>query len=337
MRLVDSTRNDPFLANGSKRELLVRFWYPANLTGACELAEYTSPTVWGYFSELVGMQLPEVTTNSCLAAPIANGPHPVVVFTHGYTGTFTDYTFIFEELASRGYVVASVDHTYEATAVAFPDGRFVESVPGSHLGNIARNDEKELSFAVSVRLGDLKFVLDELQSLTAAPKGPFAGKLDISRVAIAGHSLGGLTALLGIEHEPRFRAGVIIDAALPEGSANAMATPILILAAGSQQWSAEECRLWGNLQGPRFAVNLRGTEHLTPTDAVWLAKGAIKTGTMGPEKTVAAIRNYVAAFLDANLRGQPLDPLLTGPSTDYPDAAVTTQNELLGGCSINPR
>ena len=127
MRLVDFTRNDPFPANGSKRELLVRFWYPASLEHGCKPAEYTSPRVWGYFSELVGIRLPEVTTNSCLDAPIANGPHPVVVFTHGYTGTFTDYTFIFEDLASHGYVVASVDHTYEATAVEFPDGRFVES------------------------------------------------------------------------------------------------------------------------------------------------------------------------------------------------------------------
>jgi hypothetical protein len=50
---------------------------------------------------------------------------------------------------------------------------------------------------------------------------------------------------------------------------------------------------------------------------------------MGAEKTTAAIRDYIAAFLDANLRGKPLDPLLAGPSSDYPDAVVTTQEELL--------
>src|SRR6185437_11309211 len=128
VRLVDATRDDPFLENGSKRELMVRFWYPASSQlQACKPAEYTSPAVWSYFSQLTRLPLPAVTTNSCMDAPITNGAHPVVVFTHGYTGTFTDYTFIFEDLASRGYVVASVDHTYEATAVAFPDGRFVHS------------------------------------------------------------------------------------------------------------------------------------------------------------------------------------------------------------------
>jgi hypothetical protein len=78
-------------------------------------------------------------------------------------------------------------------------------------------------------------------------------------------------------------------------------------------------------------VNFRGAEHVMPSDAVWIAKGAIQTGDMGPDKTIAAIRNYIAAFLDANLRGQPLDPLLMGPSSDYPDAEVTTQSNSLRG------
>ena len=82
-------------------------------------------------------------------------------------------------------------------------------------------------------------------------------------------------------------------------------------------------------RGPRFAVNLRGAEHLTPSDAVWLAEGAIKTGSMGPDKTIEALRNYTAAFLDANLRETSLEPLLVGPSADYPDAEVTTQKESL--------
>ena len=55
--------------------------------------------------------MPEVRTNSCLDGPISEGRQPVVVFVRVYTGTFTD-TFLFEDLASRGYVVAAVDHTY---------------------------------------------------------------------------------------------------------------------------------------------------------------------------------------------------------------------------------
>jgi predicted dienelactone hydrolase len=329
MDLVDPTRNDPFLANGAHRELLVRFWYPASAGQTCARAEYASPQVWSDFSRLLGISLPHVTTNSCSNTSMTDGAHPVLIFTHGYTGTFTDYTFLFEDLASRGYVVASVDHTFEATAVEFPDGRLARSVLGSHLGNSMRADADAMDFAVSVRLNDLQFVLNGLASLNSGNTGLLAGKLDMSRVALAGHSLGGLTAILGVEQDSRFRAGVILDGVVPTSALHGTETPMLLLAAGRDTWSPEETRLWSGLRGPRIAVNLQGAEHLAPSDAVWLAAGAIQTGTMGPDKTIAAIRNYVAAFLDANLLDKPLDPLLTGPSSEFPDAAVTTRKELL--------
>jgi dienelactone hydrolase len=329
VQLVDSSRRDPYDASVARRELLVRFWYPASLANGCKPAEYTSPKVWSYFSELVGVRLPVVTTNSCMDAPFADGRHPIVVFTHGYTGTFTDYTFLFEDLASRGYVVASVDHTYEATAVEFPDGRFVESVPGSHFGQIAGNDASELAFAVFVRLEDLKFVVTELKRLNEIADGPFNGRLDVARIALAGHSLGGVTTLLGAQADPRIKAGIIMDGFSSLVPAHKLATPTMLLGAGREPWGDTEQDLWESLIGPRFAVNLKCAEHITPTDLVWLARGAVKTGTMGPEKSIAAMRNYIAAFLDANLRDEPSDRLLAGPSSDYPDAAVTTQAEPL--------
>ena len=327
--LVDPTRNDPFLANGVKRELLVRLWYPASPVQSCRSADYASPRVWTDFSRLLGVPLPQVTTNSCWKASMTDGAHPVVVFTHGYTGTFTDYTFLFEDLASRGYVVASVDHTFEATAVEFPDGRLIESVFGSHLGSTMRADEQSMDYAVSVRLNDLQFVVNALELLNAGDSSLFAGKLDMSRLALAGHSLGGLTAILGVEQDSRFRAGVVLDGVVPNSALGGTETPMLFLAAGRDTWSQEETRLWSGLRGPRIAVNLRGAEHVALSDAVWLAIGAIQTGTMGPDKTVAAVREYVAAFLDTHLLGKPLDPLLAGRSSEFPDATVTTRKELL--------
>ena len=256
----------------------------------------------------------------------------MVVFTHGYTGTFTDYTFIFEDLASRGYVVASVDHTYEATAVEFPDGRFVHSGFGSHLGGVLIEDEEAMSLALTVRLADLRFVRSELERMNSTVQSPFAGKLDTTKVALAGHSMGGLAASLGVQRDRRFRAGIILDVHdgdVPNAVVRATGTPVLILASGRKQWTENECKLWSSLRGSRFAVNLEGAEHLTTSDAVWLARGAIKAGTMGSEKAVSAVRDYIAAFLDANLQGKGPEPLLAGPSSDYPDAAVTTQTQSL--------
>jgi hypothetical protein len=88
--------------------------------------------------------------------------------------------------------------------------------------------------------------------------------------------------------------------------------------------------------GPRLALNFKGSEHLTPSDAVWLAQGAINTGTMGMEKTLAAVRNYIAAFLEVSLSGKPMDGLLTVPSSDYPDVEVITKSQSACGGGQNP-
>jgi dienelactone hydrolase len=327
VHFVDANRPDPYLANSAQRELLVRFWYPATVGKTCTPAEYTSAGVWNYLAQIAKVAPFKVKTNSCQDAPVAAGSHPVVVFTHGYTGTFTDYTFLFEDLASRGYVVASVNHTYEATAVQFPDGRVVKSLVGTHFGPSLQLDAKATSFAVAARIADLKSVLDELQRMNAGRSGAFAGKLDLSRVALAGHSLGGMTALLGMEMEPRFKAALSIDGITPGALFGTTSKPTLMLFAGRDPWDQDTCRVWSKLQGPRLALSFRGSEHLTPSDAVWLAKGAVQTGSVGMEKTVEAIRNYIAVFLDANLNGNAPDRLLNGPSHDYPDVEVTAQTQ----------
>jgi predicted dienelactone hydrolase len=325
MPVTDADREDPLLANGSKRELMLRFWYPAAVSAGCRRAPYTSPEVWSYFSELTGASLPTVRTHSCLDARVADGAYPIVVFSHGFTGTFTDYTFLFEDLASRGYIVVSVDHTYEATAVAFADGRMARSLYGSHLTRIVRLDESALSLAESTRLGDVRFVVDELQRLNARPGSPFAAHLDTAAIATAGHSLGALTALQALESDARIRAAIVLDGVRPDAAFAATDRAVLLLDAGREEWGQDERSLWSKLHGPRLAVNLKNSEHMTPSDAVWLARGAVKTGGMSPETTIAAMRNYIAAFLDAHLQGRPAESLLKRRSPDYPDAEITLE------------
>src|SRR5262245_23925883 len=115
--LSDPGRNNPFLNDVSRREVLVRFWYRAPRPGPCTPAPYMLPRVSRYLSEKLGISAPELRTNSCYQAPVLSGRHPVVLASHGYTGMLTDYTFLFEDLASHGYVVASIAHPYESTAV----------------------------------------------------------------------------------------------------------------------------------------------------------------------------------------------------------------------------
>jgi predicted dienelactone hydrolase len=324
---VDDRRVDPYQADGAKRELMVRFWYPTSGNAACTPADYTSAGVLSQFSQLLHTTLPRISTNSCLNAPVATGTHPVVVITPGFTGTFTDYTFLTEDLASRGYVVVAVDHTYESTAVEFPDGRVEQGVFGSYLTRYTRSDPQALAFAVSVRLADLRFVVDELTAINGTGDAAFAGRLDLARIALAGHSLGGLTTMRGLEKDARFRAGISLDGLVPDRLTPPTTTPVLLVRAGNDPWNENDCHLWSALRGVRATVNLTGAEHIALSDAVWLGGGVVSTGPMGTEKTIAAIREASAAFLNAAFTGASVDGRAFGLLMNDPNTVVTMQGQ----------
>jgi len=337
--LVDSVRNDPYQA-GRQRELMVRFWYPAITGRACIPADYTSTQIWAYTSRLSGFPLPAVRTNSCQGAAISEGSHPVILFTHGYTGFLTDATFLFEELASHGYVVASIAHTSETTAVEFPGGRLVTSVFGSYLdGESLRMDYQSLRRAHAVRMADLRFVIDQLSALNGREGSPFVGSLDLSRIAVMGHSLGGEVAIAMLESHPKMRAAVSLDGVVSAELAPGTSKPVLLLAASRGHWNPEECKLWAALRGPRTAINFRGADHFTLSDAVWLLPDVPELGApvgrMGRERTLEALRNYILAFFDTHLGGKPEPGLLDGKtaSSRFPDASVIGPTQEL--CPLN--
>jgi dienelactone hydrolase len=337
LRLVDAARTDPYRPNSGKRELVVRFWYPAAYRQPCRTAEYASPKVWTYFSQISGFPLPAVRSHSCPGVAAAAGARPVILFSHGYTATLTDATFIFEDLASRGFVVASIAHTYETTAVEFPDARLITSLFGSYLSEGSlQMDYGTLHRVRSVRLADLSFVLNELQRVDANDR-VLAGRLDLSRIGVMGHSLGGEIALAGLEHDARIGAAVSLDGAVSAEVTAGTSKPVLLLAAGRERWSPEECHLWTALRGARLAINLQGADHFTPTDAIWLFQSvpgmSASVGGMGRQRTITALRNYIAAFFDTNLRGRPPNALLSAPSAKYPDAIVS--NQTLAPCRQN--
>jgi dienelactone hydrolase len=327
--LVDPKRTDPYSDHHRNRELPVRLWYPMTADVECMPAPYAPAQVWSYLSKLIRVPLPHVSTHSCLNGPVTGGQHSVVFLEHGFTGTFTDYTFLAEDLASRGYVVVAVDHAGEATAVEFPDGRLEKSVFGSYLTNYSRSDMGALGFAVAVRLDDLRFVLDELERMGTESASPFEGRVDMSHVALVGHSLGGLTTLRGLESNERFKAGVLLDGVMPPNFSTHIQQPLLHVVAGRDRWNQDDCLLWGSLRGKRRAIELPSVEHLALSDAAWLLEGGISTGGRGVGDTIAAIRQEVANFLDTNLRGKDSEALAGKPMAGISNAVIAGQADSL--------
>src|SRR5207247_10658468 len=100
-------------------------------------------------------------------APFAGrlGRCPVLICSHGFGVLSRTYTSQLEDLASHGYVVAAIAHTYETMATVFPDGRAValatepwKASQTSEEASIAYENGRMKWWA-----DDISFVLDALE------------------------------------------------------------------------------------------------------------------------------------------------------------------------------
>jgi dienelactone hydrolase len=154
-------------------------------------------------------------------APAANSSQqfPLVIFSHGLGSSSFNYTCLIEDLVSRGYVVASIEHTYIALAVWFPDGRVVlrhdESsrlTPEQRFKWMVAHTQEQFSEGAA----DVRFVLDRVTA-EKGDTGQFslAGKIDLNRIAAMGHSAGAEFAARACQLDSRLKACVDLDGGMP--------------------------------------------------------------------------------------------------------------------------
>ncbi|MFD1145058.1 alpha/beta hydrolase family protein [Larkinella insperata] len=157
------------------RPLTVEVWYPARIpAGNDQLVTYNE--VLGRANDPKRPLVPFTFTGRALrdAQPDpGTGAYPLVIVSHGYPGSRLLLTYLTENLASKGYVVAAIDHT-ESTY------RDLGGFPSTLLNR---------------PLDDL-FVLDELARLSARNSGHFlAGLANADKTALIGYSMGGYGVL----------------------------------------------------------------------------------------------------------------------------------------------
>jgi pimeloyl-ACP methyl ester carboxylesterase len=239
-RRLEPLSNDPH----ARRELMVYLWYPAApssrasqratlLPGAARIDK--SPGAAQMRDEIFKNAWPFVVSNRINShatenAAVANNPKtfPVVLFSHGGKWSSFGYTSLIEDLVSHGYIVAAIEYTYEAAAIAFPDEVITYSpknVDGMN-SPAGTSDEEAVRKAMSwireranVMAEDQRFVLDKLSSLNSASDkiSFFVGRLDLTRVAAIGHSMGGQASVRACQLDDRIKACGNLDGGTADG------------------------------------------------------------------------------------------------------------------------
>ena len=212
--LTDVSRPDPWAAGENARELMVSLWYPA-VPSDGRPARYMTPAESGLqltSRDITGVPpdvLSTVRTNAVSDATPAGGQRslPLVVLSPGFTNPRSALTALAEDLASHGYIVAGIDHTYESFGTAFPDGRVTTCLARQARRRGTGSQEK----VAAGRAADVSFVLGELTG--PHPAWPGAALIDPSRIVMAGHSAGGAAAIAAMLADSRIRAGIDMDGA----------------------------------------------------------------------------------------------------------------------------
>jgi predicted dienelactone hydrolase len=335
LHLVDRDRPDPWVA-APTRELMVSLWYPAQPAPGQPVFPWLTPSAWDQFGRDNGIapgSLLVPLTHGTLDAPVdaKRGGRPLVLFSPGFGGNRDSSTLLVEQLVSRGYVVATIDHTYDAREVEFPDGRVeVPAIPPFTPDVGAK--------VVAVRAADTRFVLDSLLELNAGgnpdaegrplPAG-MPGLLDPARVGMFGHSIGGATAAQSMYEDRRIRAGINLDGTMYGPVVQrGLNRPFMLVASNDHSRHDDPSweQFWADLRGWRLDLRLMNAGHDSFTDQqvllpqLNLPLEAVQQliGTIDPHRSVVDQRAYVTAFFDQHVSDRHRH-LLDGPSARFPE------------------
>ncbi|WP_165786989.1 alpha/beta hydrolase family protein [Pseudohalioglobus lutimaris] len=177
--------------------------------------------------------------------------YPLVIYAHGFGGDLEDSRWAAGYLASHGFIVA---------ALRFP------KTNGGDTDNLDMND-------LLNQPGDISWVIDVATGLQTGLPDRLKDAVDDSRIALAGHSFGGLTTYLAAFDrelmEPRLKAAILLAAGAGDifypPFYETRALPMLLIHGDHDrlvEYSSTSAQAYERANAPRVLVQLVGGTHL---------------------------------------------------------------------------
>lgn len=159
---TDINRLETYVTTGENRKLNVQLWFPEN----------------------------------------AEGTYPLIIFSHGGLGIKASNETLYNELASHGYIVCSIDHTYQCLYTTAENGSIIWVAKSYRkeltAENAKLNKQQSLDYYqkwMKIRTDDINFVIDYLLSQAKKNSNRVYQLVDTTKIGVIGHSLGGSAAL----------------------------------------------------------------------------------------------------------------------------------------------
>ena len=361
IQLTDQNRLEAYSTEkkDKKRELVVWIWYPAEPLTDSKRAIYL-PDKWSEADFVYGVKLgtTKFECHSFENAPVATfqSNYPVIIFSQAGFSVLS-YSAIIEEIASHGYIIVGINHTYDAPVTVFSDGRVIPASPQFMEGVNSRAGSIEESFqfrsaVANYKTADIKFVADQLENITKG-SNVLAGRLDLTALGVFGHSLGGNAALEFCRKDDRCKVAVNLDGAnWNEVGKVGLKKPAMIIAAEhpefslpceemvnaklfpSIEWCEEERHLvsqgWQIIVDqatPGYGLTILGAKHTNFADIQFAdippdSPFRVVMGAAKPELIWHITCDYLLAMFDTYLKSKIPSPLLDGSDKPYPEVVL---------------
>lgn len=339
--LTDNLRRELYSGKDEPRKFMIQVWYPANPGPGVPHAPWMNdaPVYARAIASYLGLpkffldHLALVKTPAYQDAPLepSSNAYPLIIFSHGWNGFAAQNTGQALELASRGYVVVALQHTYGAVVTVFPDGKIAYNNP-----NALPNDASETEYDQAARklvdqwAGDISNALDFMRTENLEPTSPFFTTIDMDKVGVFGHSTGGGAAIQFCGTDTRCKSVLGMDPFMTPVSEQVLekglSQPAFFMF--SQSWMDEVnsknnrlfAQLYEHVDPVTRVIGIRGTKHYDFSDLPMLSPIAPQLGLKGPlngKRVIEIANNYLVGFFDLNLKGQPTD--LFDGSSNYPE------------------
>lgn len=343
--LVDSSRKEIYSGKDEARRFMVQVWYPSETTSSDERAPWMgnadifSPAIASYIDlpsffldHLALVKMPAYRESKNAPSSI---PYPVVLFSHGWNGFNAQNSGQAIQLASHGYVVVGIQHTYGALITVFPDGAIANNNPSALPDGQPTEEYESAAHILSNQwAGDMGFSLDFLESQNNDTSSPFHNLLDLSNVGVYGHSTGGGASIEFCGNDDRCKAVLGMDPFMRPVSYevidDGLTQPAFFMF--SQRW-ADDVDSRNNELFHKFipqvphslgVIIIDGTAHYDFTDLPLLSPLAPQLGLKGPIKgkqVTTIVNDYLLSFFDMTLKGASTN-LFDGTNAKYTEVRV---------------
>ena len=259
-----------------------------------------------------------IYTNSYKDIPIIQSDQlmPVVIFSHGITGTRHLHQAMYEHLVSHGYIVVAPDHSFDANLTIFPDGHTAD-----YRSNITGHPDSihVRTKQMDTRAADISFILDQMERIQSGEiKSQINGKIDLEKIAVGGHSYGGSTATVASQRDKRINACFVLDSwisPIPQETIEVgVHVPFLFM--GRPTWQGSDYpgnyprldSLMVHSSDPKYRLIIKETKHLDFSDIPLFSPiigYVLDVGSLSASVSIPLLNELVYGFLEKHLTEQP--------------------------------